>query len=283
MSSDEVLAVVVSYDGGAAIRETVDALRNQVGGVLIVDNGSGDETVTTLEGLAERGGVSVVLLGENRGVGHALNVGVEEARRQGKSWLLTMDQDSVVSGSMLCAFCAAVDREPDARCLAPTTSESESADSSPTRRGYAITSGNLVRLDVFDEVGLYDEGMFVDCVDFDFSLRLRAAGHRIVHVPEARMMHRVGHALAAPRLVRRFYTLHPPVRRYYMFRNYLYLAERHLRRFPLFIAKLGALQLVLLALMAVYDPRPMASYRAVWQGVRDYFRGVQGPAPGFTG
>jgi hypothetical protein len=93
------------------------------------------------------------------------------------------------------------------------------------------------------------------------------------------MNHQVGDAIAVPRLIQRFYTLHSPVRRYYQFRNYLYLAERHLRHSPLFILKLGLAQLILFALMALYDREPFESYRAALRGVRDYFARVKGPAP----
>ena len=283
MSPEEVLAVIVSFNGGPGLRDACRALRGQVADILLVDNGSGPESSEVLDELERDLGVTVIRLGENRGVGHALNVGVEHARRLGHSWLLTMDQDSVVEEAMVRAYQAAVARDPGIVSLAPVTSDADAGHMVPTRQDYAITSGNLVRLSVFDEVGPYDEAMFVDCLDFDFSLRLRSAGYRITRVPDAHLRHRVGHRFAAPRWVQRFYTLHPPVRRYYMFRNYCYLAERHLRRFPLFILKLGVLHVVLLVLMAFYDPHPLMSYRAVLRGVRDYFRRVTGPAPGFAG
>ena len=283
MSSDDVLAVVVSFNGGQRLREACVALREQLAATLVVDNGSDAESLEILDALERELGLSVIRIGENRGVGYALNLGIEHARRLGCSWILTMDQDSIVGDAMMSSYQAALARDPHLVSLAPLTSEREPGSVAPARQDYAITSGNLVRLSVFDEVGPYDEGLFVDCVDFDFSLRLRRAGHEITRVPDARLWHRVGHPVAAPRWVRRFYTLHSPVRRYYMFRNYLYLAERHVRRFPLFILKLGMLQLVLLVLMGFYDPHPLASYRAVLRGVRDYVLRVSGPAPELVG
>jgi len=40
MNFKDVLAVIVSYNGLATIRQTVDALRGQVGYIHVVDNGS---------------------------------------------------------------------------------------------------------------------------------------------------------------------------------------------------------------------------------------------------
>src|SRR6185295_14744803 len=98
-----------------------------------------------------------------------------------------------------------------------------------------------VRLDVIEQIGPYDEGFFIDCIDFDFCLRLRAAGYQVHRVSGAVMRHQVGDAVRMPRLVTGFYARHPPARRYYMFRNYLSLMERYLVAFPWFIIKLGVL------------------------------------------
>lgn len=91
------------------------------------------------------------------------------------------------------------------------------------------------------------------------------------------MHHRLGDAVEAPGFVRRFYALHSPVRRYYMYRNYMYLAERYLLGFPVFILKLGILQILLLPLIAFFDRSPLKSYRAIARGVWDYFVRKDGP------
>jgi rhamnosyltransferase len=271
MTSQDVLAVVVSYNGSSKIRRTVDALRPQVGHVHIVDNGSEEESAAVLDALERVSGVSVERLGENRGIGHALNRGVLRAREMGFAWLLTMDQDSLVDPTFVSAFQAAVEQDSACVCLAPTTAYNGRIPDQPFGEvGYAITSGNLVRLSVFDSVGLYDEGLFIDCVDFDFSLRVRRAGYAVHRVPAAVMHHQLGEAVDVPRFVSKYYASHSPVRRYYMYRNYLYLAERYFFRFPLFILKLGALQLLLCVLIPFFDRRPGESFRAIARGVADY-------------
>ena len=44
MKSGDVLAVVVSFNGREQTQLTVDALRGQVGRILVVDNGSQPES-----------------------------------------------------------------------------------------------------------------------------------------------------------------------------------------------------------------------------------------------
>jgi rhamnosyltransferase len=278
MNSKDVLAIIVSYNGLQKTRQTVDALRKQVGHVHVVDNGSDAESLVVLDSLERGPGVSVERLGENRGVGYALNRGVQSAREMGCSWLLTMDQDSVVDGSLIEAYREAVERDPSLVCLAPRiTTSSRRKDAAGGEIGYAITSGNLVRVDVFDQIGLYDEGFFVDCIDFDFCLRLRRARHAVHRVPAALMEHQLGDTVDLSHAVRKYYARHSPVRRYYMYRNFMYMAERYLFKFPGFIVKLGLSQMLLLPLIGFQDSRPLASYRAIVQGMWDYALRREGP------
>ncbi len=283
MTADDVLAVVVSYNGEAEIGETVRALLAVVPQVHIVDNGSSVSSLAALAELERERGVSVERLGQNRGLAHALNRGVMQTRSRGLSWLLTMDQDSLVDPGLMKAYIAAVNADPSLVSLAPMVgSATRKVESGGGSVSYAITSGNLVRVDLFDRVGLFAEELFIDCLDFDFSLRVRRAGYRIVRVPGASMSHRLGETIELPRFIRPFYARHSARRRYYMYRNYLYLAERHIIRFPGFILKLGILQAVMLPLILIYDSAPLASLGAILRGVCDYLLRVTGPYPEST-
>ncbi len=278
ISAKDVLAVVVSYNGVLQTRRAVIALRNQVGHIEIVDNGSEPESLEILNALSREPGVGVTYLGKNRGIGYALNIGVQLARDRGFRWLLTMDQDSVVDPTMIQAYAATVERDPTCVCLTPTIRGDHRSVNGTTRPvRYAITSGNLVRVSLFDEIGLYDEGFFIDCIDFDFCLRLRYAGHKIHRVPNAWMKHRVGEQFSQGEYLKRVYGRHPPSRRYYMSRNFMYLAERHVLHFPWFIVKLGSLQLLLTILVGFFDPKPSQSYTAIARGVVDYLARRTGP------
>jgi rhamnosyltransferase len=277
VKTSEVLAVIVSYNGLQKTMLAVEALRPQVSQVHIVDNGSDVESLRVLELLERQPGITVERLGKNQGVGYALNRGVERARQLGCTWLLTMDQDSIVDRSFIGAYRAAIEQDPVLVCLTPRITTRTGRRSAGGVVGYAITSGNLVRISVFNEIGLYDEGMFVDCVDFDFCLRLRKAGYEVYRVQTALMQHQLGEAFDLPRAISGYYARHAPVRRYYMYRNFMYLAERYLLRFPRFIVKLWLAQMILLVLVGCFDPRPLATYRAIARGMWDYVLRKSGP------
>jgi len=265
-----VLAVIVSFNGGSKLQATVDALQSQVSHIHIVDNASGEATSSILKGLEARPGISVTWLPENRGIGAALNLGVAFARAGGYTWVLTMDQDSQADPGMVHAFQAVIRQTPSLTCLTPSlVVHGQPGKAHDEEVPYAITSGNLVKLTLFDTVGLYNEAFFIDCVDFDFCLRLRAKGHRIVRVGQARLHHELGDPQPTQRPFSRFYTQHSPLRRYYMFRNFIYLWISHFKLFPLFLSKLLVAHLILFILIIFYDPSRYIAYIAIFKGIGD--------------
>lgn len=280
MNTSEIVAVVVSYNGGDKTVRTIESLLGYVGHVLVIDNASDSRSISLLQAFQDRAGVSVLLLENNCGIGYALNRGVEFARSGRYRWILTMDQDSVADASMLLAYGNAVDRNPDLACLAATLvfrASSRPGCRSDVSVKYAITSGNLVRLDVYERAGLYDEDMFIDHVDFDFSLRARKAGYDIRRVAGAYLYHEIGEAPPPRGFLGRFHTYHSPLRRYYAYRNFLYLAQRHGRAFPGFIAKLAVVHAILIATIAIYGRERARSLLYIGRGTLDFLRNRTGP------
>jgi rhamnosyltransferase len=283
----DVMAVVVSYRGGDKIVRTIERLAPQVGLVHVVDNGSDAHTVQQLAALRDRGLMQFEALAENHGLGHALNLGAHKARALGFRWLLTMDQDSVPAADMVRELLVRANE--GLRCLSPNLSVHGEAPAS-RREGpvaYAITSGNLVHIDVWSHAGPYNEGYFIDCIDFDFCLRARRRGYEIHKVAGALLHHELGekaHLPHLPAFARRHYTQHPPLRRYYMFRNYLYLARTHFLHAPAFIGKLFVSHVLLLVLMLVAEPRLGENLRFIARGIVDFLRGRTGAyvEPGST-
>jgi rhamnosyltransferase len=277
-AGSRVLAVVVSYFAGAKLTATVYALAGQVGKVLVVDNGSDDQTLATLRQLEADGQIALEALGENRGLGYALNLGARRAEELGYEWLLTMDQDSIADPAMVTSLLALAEHNPSVRCISPNIAlhgrPPQSLKAGPV--DYAITSGNLIRLDVWKGAGPFNEDYFIDCVDFDFSLRARREGYAIHKAPAALLYHELGQELEVRRPFDRFYTQHSPLRRYYMFRNFMYLARAHVLLEPRFIGKLLLMHVLLLALMLVYEPMLKQNIRFICRGLVDFFLGRKG-------
>ncbi len=84
-----ICAVIPSYNNGGTVVDVVRGVLRQGLPVLVVDDGSTDGTADALKDLP----VHVLRHTRNRGKGRALKTGLEEARRQGYRFSLTLDAD----------------------------------------------------------------------------------------------------------------------------------------------------------------------------------------------
>lgn len=290
----DVGAVFVTYRGGPLIERTIGAVVPQVAHVFVVDNGSTDEaTIEALRRLesSHRERLTVVRLGENLGIGAALNEGLARARSAGLAWLLTMDQDSVAAPDMVAQLRAAVLRCADPgsvalvapRCVdLPEDNEPVAAQGPVPEPGtltplrWIHTSGNLVRISAFDRVGPFRADYFIDHVDYEFCLRLRRAGLAIVRCEDAVLQHRLGYRTRA-RFFHRMVTCYnySPARRYYQTRNGIVLAlDARDWEFTRSRIKVIARETLVIAL---FEKDRVAKLRLTARGIRDGFAGKTGP------
>ena len=84
-----VVAVIAAFDEGPHIAEVVTGTRPHVADVVVVDDGSGDDTAAA----AERAGARVVRHGHNRGKGVAIRTGLDAVQGAGFTHVLLLDGD----------------------------------------------------------------------------------------------------------------------------------------------------------------------------------------------
>jgi len=99
-------------------------------------------------------------------------------------------------------------------------------------REWLVTSGSLLDLNVFKEIGEFDENLFIDYVDTDYCIRLRKSGYKLIQFARPIMMHSLG--ITKDTLGYSFYE-HSPIRNYYIFRNKLYILTKYFSMKRLFI------------------------------------------------
>jgi GT2 family glycosyltransferase len=215
----KISAVVCNFNGEDYLPDCLDALvalGDQLDEILVVDNGSTDRS---REVLAERyPEVGLVALAANGGPGTARNAGMRAARNR---WVLAVDNDAVLEQGVLDALREALEADPEAVIAQPRSvchhdpstvhydgaqfhyvglfalrnffrplAQAEGAGTLAVD-GFVSICGLMDR-DVALSVGGYDEDFFILFEDFDLSLRLRLAGHRILSVEEALVLHKGG-------------------------------------------------------------------------------------------
>lgn len=181
--------------------------------VLVVDNGSTDGSVAAIRSVFP--GVDVLELPRNVGYAAGVNAGVRRALAGDADWTLLVNNDTVAAPGLVACLLAATG-DPRVGLVAPTVYYHDDPDSvwpsagwrrrwtlaafdttahPPTDAPYDVDWATgcclLVRREVWPSVGPFDERFGVYYEDHDFCLRAKAAGWRILHVPEARISHRV--------------------------------------------------------------------------------------------
>lgn len=277
---------IVSYEPPKSLVALCASLIAQDCRVRLVDNGS--TTGADVLAACERAGALVVRLGRNTGVSGALAALLDAAA--GDEWLLTLDQDSRLPGDFVRLMTgSATAADPRVAVVGPVVRDELSGDllqGDPTpTTAYdvlgVITSGSLCRTSALREVGGIRADLFIDFVDWDLCLRLRAAGWRVVIEPAAVLLHSLG-ATRTHRVawVGVHASHHSADRQYYKYRNFLLLARAGtLRGEPRWAARQaaalawGPLKILLL------ERDRVAKLRAVVAGVRDGLRGRGGSRP----
>lgn len=206
--------ILVNYNGRKVSRECVASLKrmkNRDWFAVIVDNDSPDGSFAELEKeYASDGQVTVVSAGANLGFAGGTNLGIRTALEQGAEWILLLNNDTEVAEDLLDRMLEGADRESIYAPRINYFSDRGKAwyaagridfNTGTVKNGDPETGGEvsfasgccmLFSPKVFDKIGEFDEGYFMYYEDVDYCLRARAAGVRIVYLPEAVVYHKVG-------------------------------------------------------------------------------------------
>lgn len=244
MDQKKICGVIVSFHPSAQLLANIDLLLRQVQGLVIVDNGSREDEISPLRAAGSEGRFALTELGQNLGIGAALNVGVRWASENGFSWVVLFDQDSTVTENFIADLWDASQSHPKAErvalacplCVDPTTGAIAQPGPLLDDGGVMVgmTSGSLLPLWAFDECGFFNEDLFIDQVDFEYCLRLRKCNFIVVQSDKAKLLHRPG----SPRPFLLFgiricsTSNHDAKRRYYMMRNTIWVIRRYRKQFP---------------------------------------------------
>jgi rhamnosyltransferase len=244
-SAHSVCAVIVTYHPTARMVGDMPRIRAQVQELVVVDNGSSTAELLPLRIANEKLGINLIENNENLGIAEALNQGIRWAKDHGCSWVVLFDQDSKVTEGFVREMLAAWESHPDRErvvSIHPTYVDPETGDRWMGRRASdggpirSLTSGALMPVWIFDQIGGFASEYFIDEVDTEFCYRIRSTGYLIAGSRHAELLHHVGHPTRFSLLGFGFRTTnHSALRRYYMSRNRIALYRRYFRVFPQWI------------------------------------------------
>lgn len=289
-----IAAVVVTYHPDGGLPERIMLTAEQVGGVVIVDNGSGEDASRRLRRIASFPDVELIENDKNLGIAAALNQGVRQAISRGYGWVLTLDQDSRPHPEMVAnlatTYTSYLGRGVDA-IVAPVPVDEHSGRAEllalcdgeeDVEVETVLTSGTLLSASAFASVGPFREELFIDYVDTEHCLRARRAGHPVVLSCNARLLHNLG----APTFHRFLWKTrvvtsnHSPLRRYYITRNRLLVMKEYILREPLWTARELRALVKETVKMLLFEGDRRKKARFFLRGTMDALRNRTGEFPG---
>ena len=176
--------------------------------------------------------------GENNAIAKRLNIAAKKAISEGYDWLLMMDQDSKFINNSLEYYLDGIENYPLNKpvpifCVNYLREEQESSPIAKTQKiDLFITSGSVLNLTLFPVIGDFDENLFIDFVDTEYSLRCKRMGYKIIQFTNIFLVHQLGTlvnraSIKTLYLKKKLKTVYSPIRYYYLCKNNLYIQKKY--------------------------------------------------------
>ncbi len=213
------------------LQQNLLSVKPQVDLVVVVNNGS-----TNIDAVKRILSDDIVIIHNerNEGIATALNQILQYALDNDFDWALTLDQDSVIADNLVSTYRETLIGKDDVAMIhckiADRNANMERVKNMPKEDGYieqCITSASMLRVKAWQQVGGFDDFMFIDSVDFDLCNALRHAGWKIYRTYKTEVLHELGHAKIIKIFGKEYLSLnHSPFRCYYISRNLIYNARK---------------------------------------------------------
>lgn len=214
-STPSASVIIPNWNGARFLPTCLDALRRQTFRsfeTIVVDNASSDESISLLE--RDYPKVRRIVLAENHGFAGGVNAGIRAARA---SILVLLNNDTEADPRWLGELVRALREHPTAGSAASkmllfdrrdtfhSAGDSFRTDGLPANRGvwqkdvgqydreeyvFGGCGGAVAyRREMLDQIGLFDESLFLNCEDVDLAWRAQLAGWPCIYVPTAVVYH----------------------------------------------------------------------------------------------
>lgn len=239
-----VWVVVLNYNGAPDTLNCLDSLASidyPNFQVLVVDNGSTDDSLRTLQRGLTHPRVEILANARNEGYAGGNNRGIEKALAAGADYVFILNNDTIVGPTSLGALVEAMERDRQVGIAGlPLVSPG-----TPPRTVYGwranlyigdcaqwfdgpekprlgevdciLGAAMLIRAETLRKIGFFDSRFFLHFEDFEFCLRATRAAYKVNIVPGPGILHVAGRSMRRVR----------PMALFYSTRNRIWFARRH--------------------------------------------------------
>ena len=184
-----ICGIVIFYPKLVRLRTNVEKLQEENAKIIFFVNGCDtecDEYIRTVKDAI------ILTQKKNVGVATALNAIFKSAEELKEKWVLTFDQDSIITDGFLLQMKAkAKNADERIACICPKVVDKRRifpANKVMSYRGdeeyvqMCVTSGSYTRISAWSHVGKFDDYLFIDLVDNDFCKRLINSDWKILRL-----------------------------------------------------------------------------------------------------
>lgn len=212
--------------------------------ILVLDNASTDGSVQAIR--AQFPQVEVYELSENKGYTGNNNVGIQKALADGADWIFVLNEDTTVSADCISKLVEAGEQDAKVGVVGPLVYHydepayiqsagalmdawwrsshigvneiDQGQYNTPRSVDWLTGCSILVRRDVFQQIGAFDETFFYYNEETDLCFRARKAGWKILYIPAGKVWHKG---------VQRDYRPSPSVTYYFIRNHFMFLQKHH--------------------------------------------------------
>lgn len=235
----EIAACVILYNPKKEDVKNISTYANKVDKLYIFDN---TETNSNSDYFKNYNNIEYIWDGENKGLAIRLNQACKQAIADGYSFLLTMDQDSSFLENSLEQYYFNIKHFKNKETVATygleyNSKAIENCESDFSEEEHLITSASILNLNLYPEIGGFDENLFIDGVDIDYCYAALTKGYKNIKFGKIYFNHTLGEpsrvsTIYTLHLFKKNKTIHSTIRIYYMYRNILYLEKKYQNILP---------------------------------------------------
>ncbi len=221
-SPPRVAIIVLNWNGRddtLACLASLSQLDYSIYEVIVVDNGSGDDSVAAIRAAYPQ--VTLIETGDNLGYVGGNNVGLKFAKKMGAKYALLLNNDTEVAPDFLSLLVEVAEADPAVGIVGPTIyyfdqpnviwSAGGAIDwargstqmvglndvdrgqfgNSPRLVDFVTGCALLIKISLVEQVGLLDPRFFAYYEETEWCVRVTRAGFKILHVPPAKIWHKI--------------------------------------------------------------------------------------------
>lgn len=228
---NRILAGIVLYNPEKErLLENIQSIYPQVEKLVLINNNSLNYNLIST--IFPRNAV-IINNKQNLGIATALNQILQYALDNNYEWVITLDQDSVADKNIIATYKNCIKSHPQiglicCKIIDRNANLSNNIEKVDGFVDQCITSASMIYVKAWQEVGGFDDSMFIDSVDFDICINLKRHGWEIFKTHRTYVLHEVGHSKIIKIFGKEYLSLnHSPFRYYYIARNNIYIGRKY--------------------------------------------------------